>query len=106
MGCADVSPVKKYLSHRFEDAECIEGHASAAMYGLTLKEKLFSWGGDFHVKDESGNMVYKVKGAVMTLRDKKTMLHADGSIAAVIQVQLMACPATYQIYRTKPNMEG
>lgn len=45
-----------------------------------VREKIFSLSGDsFEIKDQNGCTAFKVNGKVFTLRERKTLLDADGS---------------------------
>ena len=54
-----------------------------------LRQKLFSWGDDFHVQDEEGRQVYFVDGKVFSL----------GNQLAFIRQKLLAWGPTYEITR-------
>lgn len=62
-----------------------------------LREKIFSFGDDFTIKDESGRDIYYVDGKVFTLR--QTLLIADnsGKEVARIQRKLLSFGPAYEI---------
>jgi hypothetical protein len=76
------------------------------MHCYLLKEKLFSWGGDFSIKNEDGDTAFKVDGKVLTLRDKKVVYDGDQNKLCVIQAKLMSCRPEMQIFTYAPNQEG
>lgn len=47
---------------------------------LTITEKTFSLtDGDYAVTDVNGNIVFKVKGKLLSLRDKRSLVDASGN---------------------------
>jgi uncharacterized protein YxjI len=65
-----------------------------------LKQKLFSFGDDFRIKDESGNELYFVDGKVFILRRKLLFKDMQGQELGMIQQKLLAWGPTYEIYRS------
>lgn len=48
---------------------------------LTVTEKTFSLtDGDYAVTDVNGNIVFKIKGKLLSLRDKRTLVDAAGNV--------------------------
>jgi uncharacterized protein YxjI len=65
----------------------------------TMKERMFSFGDDYTIKDESGRDAYYVDGKVFTLREKLLFQDMAGRELAVIQKKILAIGPTYEIYR-------
>jgi uncharacterized protein YxjI len=65
-----------------------------------LKQKLFSFGDDFTIKDEAGNALYKVDGKAFTLlREKLAFEDLQGKELAFIRERLIALTPSYEILR-------
>ena len=64
-----------------------------------LKQKLFSWGDDFKIKNEAGEDVFFVDGKVFTIGDKLSFQDLNGNELAFIRQKLLSWGPTYQIYR-------
>lgn len=64
-----------------------------------MKEKFFSWGNDFYVKDEFENDVFFVDGKAFTLGAKLSFQDLMGHELAFIQQKLLTWGPTYEIYR-------
>jgi uncharacterized protein YxjI len=64
-----------------------------------LKEKLFSWGNDFYIKDEFENDVFFVDGKAFTIGAKLSFQDLMGNELAFIQQKLLSWGPTYEIYR-------
>ena len=64
-----------------------------------LKQKLFSWGDDFKIKNEAGEDVFFVDGKVFTIGDKLSFQDLTGNELAFIRQKLLSWGPTYQIYR-------
>ena len=64
-----------------------------------MKQKLFSFGDDFRIRDEGGRDVYFVDGKVLTIRDKLSFQDMDGNELAFIRSKLLAIRPSYEIYR-------
>ena len=64
-----------------------------------MKQKLFSLGNDFRIRDESGHDVYFVDGKVLSIRDKLSFQDMQGNELAFIRSKLLAISASYEIYR-------
>lgn len=64
-----------------------------------MKQKLFCWGDDFTIKDESGQDRFFVDGKVFSLGDQLSFQDMQGRELAFIRQKLLAWGPTYQIYR-------
>jgi uncharacterized protein YxjI len=64
-----------------------------------LKQKLFSWGDDFRVKDAAGNDVFFVDGKAFSFGDKLSFQDLRGNELAFIRQKLLAWGPTYEIHR-------
>ena len=64
-----------------------------------LKQKLFSWGDDFRIKNDGDDDVFFVDGKVLTLRNKLSFQDMAGRELAFIQKKLLSWGPTYHIYR-------
>ena len=65
-----------------------------------MKQKLFSWGQDFHIKDDAERDVYFVDGKVFTLGQKLSFQDLDGNELAFIRQKLLSWGPTYEISRS------
>lgn len=64
-----------------------------------MKQKLFSWGDDFKIKDADGRDVFFVDGRVFTLRDKLSFQDMNGNELAFIRQKLLSLGPKYEIFR-------
>ncbi len=64
-----------------------------------MRQRLFSFGDDFHIKNEHGQDVFFVDGKVFSLGDKLSFQDLAGNELAVVQQRLLAFSPTYEIYR-------
>ena len=64
-----------------------------------LKQKLLSWGDDFHIRDEAGRDVYFVDGKAFSLGDRLSFQDLEGHELAFIKQKLLALGKTYEIHR-------
>ena len=64
-----------------------------------MKQKLFSWGDDFHIKDEAGNDLYFVDGKAFSFGDKLSFQDLAGNELAFISQKLLSWGKTYEIER-------
>jgi uncharacterized protein YxjI len=64
-----------------------------------LKQKFWSWGDDFTIKDESGSDVFFVDGKVFTIGRKLSFQDMAGNELAFIHQKLLAWGPTYEITR-------
>jgi len=63
-----------------------------------IKQKIFSLGDKFIIKDEFGNEKYYVQGKVISLGDKLTMFDMQQNVLAYIEQELFRFLPTYNIY--------
>jgi len=101
------------------------GSITTKQTGFVLKQKMWSWSGDsFDIKDHEGNIVYKVKGKALSLREareaairkeraqreaERDTMHvsdANDTKVAVLQKKLAAFRSTFQLYSYAPNFDG
>jgi uncharacterized protein YxjI len=64
-----------------------------------LKQKLLSWGDDYHIRDEQGRDVFFVDGKALSLGDQLSFQDLAGHELAYIRQKLFALGRTYEIYR-------
>jgi uncharacterized protein YxjI len=64
-----------------------------------MREKLLSWGNDFHIKDADGNDVYFVDGKALSFGDKLSFQDMSGNELAFIRQKLLSWGPTYEITR-------
>lgn len=64
-----------------------------------MKQKLFSFGDDFRIKDEAGNDAFFVDGKVFTIGQKLSFQDMRGNELAFIRQKLLSWGPTYEIYR-------
>jgi uncharacterized protein YxjI len=64
-----------------------------------MKQKWFSFGDDFTIKDEQGNDVFFVDGKAFSLRDRFSLQDRAGKELASIQQKLLALTPSYEIHR-------
>jgi uncharacterized protein YxjI len=64
-----------------------------------MKQKMFSFGDDFYIRDESGRDVYFVDGKVFSIGDKLSFKDMRGNELAFIRQKLLTLRASYEIYR-------
>ena len=64
-----------------------------------MKEKLFSFGDDFRIQDETGRDVFFVDGKMFSLGDKLSFQDMQRNELAFIRQKLLALSATYEVYR-------
>ena len=64
-----------------------------------MKQKLFSWGDDFKIKDAQGRDVFFVDGKAFTLRDKLSFQDLNGNELVFILQKLLSLGPKYEIYR-------
>lgn len=63
-----------------------------------IRQKIFSFGDNFTVKDEQGNDHYMVQGKVFSLGDKLTLMDMQGRELYYIEQQLLRMLAEYKLY--------
>ena len=66
---------------------------------LYIKQKVFSWGDRFFVKDQMGRDKYMVRGEVFSWGKKLHVCHMDGSEAAFIKQKLLTWLPRYEVYQ-------
>jgi len=64
-----------------------------------MKQKLFSFGDDFYIKDENERDVYFVDGKAFSFGDQLSFQDLDGNELAYIRQELFAWGKTYEIWR-------
>ena len=64
-----------------------------------MKQKLFSWGDDFTIKNEEGADLFFVDGKAFSIGKKLSFQNMQGEELAFIQQKLLAWGPTYQILR-------
>ncbi len=63
-----------------------------------MKQKLFAWGDDYYIKDESERDVYFVDGKAFSFGDKLSFQDMNGNELAFIKQKLLAWGPTYELY--------
>lgn len=64
-----------------------------------MKQKLFTWGDDFHIRDAEGRNVFFVDGKAFSFGDQLSFQDLDGRELAFIRQKLLSWGATYEIHR-------
>ena len=64
-----------------------------------MKQKLFCWGDDFTIKDDSGTDRFFVDGKAFSLGKQLSFQDMQGQELAFIRQKLLAWGPTYEIYR-------
>jgi uncharacterized protein YxjI len=64
-----------------------------------MKQKLFSFGDDFYIRDDSGRDVYFVDGKAFSFGDQLSFQDLQGNELAFIKQKLFSWGKTYQIFR-------
>ena len=64
-----------------------------------MKQKIFCFGDDFTIKDESGTERFFIDGKVFTIRNKLSFEDMQGHELAFIQQKLLSWGPKYEIYR-------
>lgn len=64
-----------------------------------LKQKFWSWGDDFTIRDERGQDVFLVDGRAFSWGDKLSFQDTSGRELALIRQKLLAWGPTYEIER-------
>lgn len=64
-----------------------------------MKQKLFCWGDDFTIKNDTGEDCFFVDGKVFTFRKQLSFQDMQGKELALIREKLLAWGPTYEIYR-------
>lgn len=63
-----------------------------------MKQKIFSWGDDFVIRDESGRDAYFVDGKAFSLGNQLSFQDMQGNELALIRQKLLAWGPTYEIH--------
>ena len=69
------------------------------MMRYVMRQKVFSFGDDFVIKDETGADRFKVDGKVFTIGDKLSFQDLNGRELAFIKQRLLSWGPKYEIYR-------
>ena len=64
-----------------------------------MKQKLFSWGDDFYIRDEEGRDVFLVDGKALSFGDQLSFRDLEGRELAFIRQKLMSWGRRSEIYR-------
>jgi uncharacterized protein YxjI len=64
-----------------------------------LKQKLFAFGDDFHIRDEGGQKAFFVDGRAFSLGDKLSFQDLEGNELVYIRQKLLAFGPTYELHR-------
>jgi len=64
-----------------------------------MKQKLFSWGDDFVIRDEDDREVYFVDGRAFSIGAKLSFQDMDGRELAFIRQRLLAWGPTFEVFR-------
>ena len=108
MGCNNSLPVADefLVPHTAPTNEYGSGLVSKERLVLKVKEKFFSFRGDFTVTDQAGEPFCKVHGTYFSMRQRVVIKDLDGKpIACVLGKILSISPAMF-IYGVKPYYEG
>ena len=69
-----------------------------------MKQKLFSWGDDFVIKDETGQDRFFVDGKVFSLGNQLSFQDPSGTQVAYISQRLLSWGPTYEISRNGQSL--
>lgn len=69
-----------------------------------MKQKLFSWGDDSHIRDEQGQVVFFVDGKAFSIRDQLSFQDMQGNELAYIRKKLLSWGPTYEVYRGRQQV--
>lgn len=64
-----------------------------------MRQRLFSWGDDFFIKDEGGRDAFFVDGKAFSLGNQLSFQDLTGNELAFIKQRLLSWGPTYEIYR-------
>ncbi|MDQ3815032.1 MAG: LURP-one-related family protein, partial [Armatimonadota bacterium] len=64
-----------------------------------MKQKWFSFGDQFAIRDEAGQEVLQVKGRIFSFGDKLSLQDRTGNEIAFIDQKLLSWGPTYEIYQ-------
>ena len=65
-----------------------------------MKQKLLSWGDDYHIRDDQGREIYFVDGKAFSFGDQLSFQDMQGNELAYIKQKLFAWGKTYEVFRT------
>ena len=65
---------------------------------LYIKEKVFSWGDHFYIRDAAGREKYEVRGEVFSLGKKLHIYDMEGREVALIMQRLLTFLPKYEVY--------
>ncbi len=65
-----------------------------------LKQKLFTWGDDFYIRDANDKDVYFVDGKAFTIGDQLSFQDLQGNELAFIKQKVLSWGRTYELYRS------
>jgi len=68
-----------------------------------MRQKFFSFGDDFMIRDAEENPVYNVDGHVFTLAKRLEFKDLDGRQLAIIRQKLLAWKTTYDVFRNEAH---
>jgi uncharacterized protein YxjI len=66
-----------------------------------MKQKLFTWGDDFHILDADGRQVFFVDGKAFSFGDQLSFQDLAGHELASIRQKVFTWGPTYEIYRNR-----
>jgi uncharacterized protein YxjI len=64
-----------------------------------MRQKLFSWGDDFFIKDETGRDVFLVDGKAFSFGNQLSFQDLTGNELAFIKQRLLSWGPTYEVYK-------
>jgi uncharacterized protein YxjI len=64
-----------------------------------MRQKLFSWGDDFFIKDENGRDVFLVDGKAFSFGNQLSFQDLTGNELAFIKQRLLSWGPTYEVYK-------
>ena len=64
-----------------------------------MKQKLFCWGDDFHIRNDAGQNVFFVDGRAFSIGEKLSFQDMARNELAFIRQKLLAWGPTYEVYR-------
>ena len=64
-----------------------------------MREKVFSWGDDFTIRDEAGNDIFLVDGKAFSLGKQLSFRDMAGNELAFIKQKLLSWGPTYEVWR-------
>jgi uncharacterized protein YxjI len=70
---------------------------NANIMRYVMKQKFWSWGDDFAIRDEGGREIFKVDGRAFSWGDKLSFQDTNGGELAFIRQKLLSWGPTYEI---------